>query len=140
MYEWILVAHIFAVISWMAATFYLPRLFVYHSVAEVGSDKSETFKVMERRLMKGIMTPSMIATWGFGLWLMVLGEWHTEGWMHVKLLVVFILSAYHGMCVKWMKGFASDSNTKSQRFFRIVNEVPVVFLLIILVMVVVKPF
>lgn len=140
LYGWLKVGHLFSLIAWMAALFYLPRLYVYHADAPVGSPQSETFKVMERRLMKAIMTPAMIATWIFGLWLAYEGGWFASGWLHGKILFVVILSGYHGACAKWLKDFAADRNTRPGRFYRIANEVPTLLLLAILVLVVIKPF
>ena len=140
MYQWVLVGHIISVICWMAAIFYLPRLFVYHVDAEVGSVQSETFKVMERRLLKAIMTPAMIATWAFGIWLMILGGHHEEGWIHVKIFLVILMSAFHMFCAKWMKDFASDRNNRPAKFFRFVNEIPTILMILIVISVVVKPF
>ena len=141
-YLWIKSIHIFAVIAWMAGMLYLPRLFVYHAEAGPGTPQSETFKVMERRLLKGIINPSMIATWVAGLWLAVNGDWFTpgNGWIHVKILLVVILSGIHGMLSAGVRRFAEDRNTKSSRYWRILNEVPAVLLAIIIVLVVVKPF
>lgn len=139
--EWVKAAHVISVIAWMAGMLYLPRLFVYHSVAEIGSDKSETFKVMERRLLRGIINPAMIATWVFGLW-MIIGGWvsMSDGWLHAKLFLVLLLSGVHGMLAKYVRLFAQDRNTKSQKFFRILNEVPTVLMIGIVILVVVKPF
>ena len=139
--EWVKAAHVISVIAWMAGMLYLPRLFVYHSVAEVGSDKSETFKVMERRLLRGIINPAMIATWVFGLW-MIIGGWVSlsDGWLHAKLVLVLLLSGVHGMLAKYVRLFAQDKNTKSQKFFRILNEVPTVLMIGIVILVIVKPF
>lgn len=141
LYLWLKVAHLFSLIAWMAALFYLPRLYVYHADAPVGSAQSETFKVMERRLLKGIMTPAMIGTWVFGLWLAIAGSWFTDGtlWLHVKLLLVIALSGFHGACAAWRKAFAEDRNTRPARFYRIANELPTLALIVILVLVVVKP-
>lgn len=140
MYEWVKAAHVISIIAWMAGLLYLPRLMVYHSVAEIGGEQSETFKVMERRLMKAIMTPAMISSWVFGLWAMWLaGAWQ-EGWFHAKLLLVIILSAFHGFCVVWMKEFERDERKRPQRFFRFVNEVPTVIMIAVVVLVIVRPF
>jgi protoporphyrinogen IX oxidase len=142
MYEWIKAAHVISVIAWMAGMLYLPRLFVYHSVAEIGSDKSETFKVMERRLLRGIINPAMIATYIFGAW-MILGGWidfPNAGWLHAKLFFVLLLTACHGVLAKHTRLFAEDKNTRPQRFFRIINEVPTVLMILIVILVVVKPF
>ena len=140
MYEWVLVGHIISVISWMAGIFYLPRLFVYHVDAEIGSVQSQTFKVMELRLMKAIMTPAMVATWAFGIWLMILGSHHISGWFHTKLFLVIIMSAFHMFCVKWLKDFSNDKNSRTARFFRIVNEMPTILMVFIVILVVLKPF
>lgn len=140
MYQWVLVGHIVSLIAWMAAIFYLPRLFVYHVDAETGSQQSETFKIMERRLLKAIMTPAMISTWVFGLWLMVLGSHYETGWFHAKLFLVVLMSAFHMFCAKWVKDFAHDANTRTARFFRIANEMPTVLMVAIVILVIVKPF
>lgn len=137
---WVKAAHVISVIAWMAALLYLPRLFVYHCDAEAGSTLSETLKVMERRLMKAIMTPAMIATWIFGLWTAhLLGVW-SDLWFLVKLLAVVVLTALHMANAKWLKAFASDSNENTAKFYRIVNEVPAVLMILIVIMVVVQPF
>jgi len=140
MYEWVKVLHILAVISWMAGLLYLPRLFVYHCGVSAGSEASETFKVMERRLMKAIMTPAMIVTWVFGLWLAYLTNAWGEAWFIAKLFLVIIMSAMHGFMVGWMKAFAADSNKKESRFFRFANEVPTLLMILIVILVIVKPF
>jgi putative membrane protein len=140
MYEWVKAFHVIAVISWMAGMLYLPRLFVYHCEAEKGSKQSETFKVMERRLLRAIINPAMIATWVLGLTLVWLGGWHTAGWMHAKFLLVILLSALHGMLVRYWRDFEADKNTKSQKFYRIINEVPTVLMIGIVILVIVKPF
>ena len=141
MYEWIKALHLIAMVSWMAGLLYLPRLFVYHADSAVGSDASETFKVMERKLSLYIMAPAMIATWVFGLWLLALNPgWMQDGWMHVKLPAVIAISAFHMATARWRKGLAADERSKSGRFFRIANEVPTVLLVVIIVMASVKPF
>lgn len=140
MYQWVLVLHIISVIAWMAGIFYLPRLFVYHADTKKASAQSETFKAMERRLMKAIMTPSMLATWGFGLWLMILGSHYITGWFHAKMVLVILMTAFHFFCAKWMKDFASDKNKREAKFFRIVNEMPTVLMVLIVILVVIKPF
>lgn len=137
---WVKAFHIISVISWMAALLYLPRLLVYHCGAEAGSELSETLKVMERRLLKVIMTPAMITTWIFGLWMAVLLDVWAQPWFIAKFLLVFVLSAYHGVISKWVKSFAIDDNQKSQKFFRVANEGPAVLMIIIVILVVVKPF
>lgn len=140
MFEWLLVAHIVSVVSWMAALLYLPRLLVYHYDFAVQSEASETFKIMERRLLKGIMTPAMILTWVFGLSLMYLSEAWLFGWFISKFFLVFLLSGFHGVCSKWVREFSEDQRNKSVKFYRIMNEVPAVFLVLIVILVVVKPF
>lgn len=139
-YEWIKVGHLFSVFAWMAGIFYLPRLFVYHAAAEPGSVQSETFKVMERRLYRGIMRPAMYGSWCFGLWLGLKGGWFTGvSWLWLKLIFVLGLTVYHYQLDAWRKAFAVDANRHSQRFFRMINEVPTLILLAILVLVVLKP-
>ncbi len=140
LYLWIKALHVMAVISWMAAMLYLPRLFVYHCEAPKGSAQSETFKVMERRLLKGIATPAMIVTWLAGLYLIYEGGWIHSGWMHGKLLLVLLLSGMHGAMTKWTRQFATDTNTRSAKFYRIANEVPAVLMVGIVILVIVKPF
>jgi putative membrane protein len=139
-YPWIKALHVIAVISWMAGMLYLPRLFVYHCDAEVGSKQSETFKVMEWRLLEAIINPAMIVTWLAGLYLAWSGHWYTSGWFHGKLTLVLILSGVHGFFSRWVKDFAADRNTRSQKFYRIINEVPTVLMILIVILVIVKPF
>lgn len=139
-YLWIKVLHVAAVISWMAAMLYLPRLFVYHAATAPGSETSETFKVMERRLLRGIATPSMIVTWLAGIALVWQGGWISSGWLHGKLLMVVILTGIHGMLAKHTREFAHDRNAKSGTYFRVLNEVPAVLMLVIVTLVIVKPF
>src|SRR5690348_13569854 len=136
MYEWIKALHIIAVISWMAGMLYLPRLFAYHCEAEVGSKQSETFKVMERRLLRAIINPAMIATWVLGLWLAVEGGFLKAGWLHAKILLVVILSGVHGLLTRWTREFAEDRNAHSQKFYRIVNEIPTVLMIGIVILVI----
>ena len=140
MYEWAKALHILAVISWMAGMLYLPRLFVYHCDAEIGSKQSETFKVMERRLLKAIINPAMIATWILGLYLMWSAGWYTSGWFHAKLLLVLLMSGVHGFLTSRVRDFALDRNTRSAKFYKIINEVPTVLMILIVILVVVKPF
>lgn len=141
-YPWIKSFHIVSAIAWMAGLLYLPRLYVYHTMAPIGSDQSETFKIMERRLQKGIMNPAMIATWGFGLALagtpgiVDWGMW----WIWMKLALVVGLSIVHVALSRWRDAFSADRNVHSTRFFRIVNELPAATLVAIVVLVVVKPF
>jgi putative membrane protein len=141
-YPWIKSLHIVSMVAWMAGLLYLPRLFVYHAMAPVGSDRSETFKIMERRLQRGIMTPAMIATWVFGLMLAGtpgLVDWRM-GWIWAKLALVVALSAFHMVLARWRDEFNTNSNIHSARFFRIVNELPTLALIAIVLLVVVKPF
>jgi protoporphyrinogen IX oxidase len=140
MYEWIKALHIVAVIAWMAGMLYLPRLFVYHCEAKAGSSQSETFKLMERRLLKVIINPAMIVTWLAGLYLAWSGHWLSAGWLHAKLALVLALSGVHGFFARWVKDFAADRNSRSQKFYRIINEVPTVLMIAIVILVVVKPF
>jgi protoporphyrinogen IX oxidase len=139
-YPWIKAMHVIAVISWMAGMLYLPRLFVYHCEAEIGSRQSETFKVMERRLLKAIINPAMTVTWLAGIYLAWSGHWYTSGWFHGKLTLVLILSAVHGFFSRAVKDFAADRNTRSQKFYRIINEVPTVLMVLVVILVIVKPF
>lgn len=134
--------HLIAVISWMAGLLYLPRLFVYHCDAEKGSKQSETFKVMERRLLKAIMLPAMIFSFVFGgLLLCVPGVLEApSGWFHLKFLAIIALAGLQGAMGKWCKDFARDANEKSSRFFRIMNEVPTILMISIVFLVVLKPF
>lgn len=141
-YNWLKALHIIAVISWMAGMLYLPRLFVYHADAKAGSDKSETFKIMERRLLKLIMNPAMIVTWLAGLSMLYAnpGILSGQGWMHAKLLFVLALSGVHGMLAGMVRKFGNDTNEKNAKFFRILNEIPTILMIIIVVLVVVQPF
>lgn len=140
MYEWVKALHIISIIAWMAGLLYLPRLMVYHVDAEAGSQTSEVFKVMERRLLKAIMTPAMIASWVFGLWLMILAEAWSEPWFHLKALLVIALSGVHGFQAKWVRLFAQDRNTRSAKFYRIWNEAPTLIMIAVVFVVVIKPF
>jgi putative membrane protein len=140
LYAWLKVLHILALIAWMAGMLYLPRLFVYHAEAEAGSVQSETFKVMERRLLKAIMNPAMIVTWIFGLWLAIQGGWFASSWLHAKLALVIAMSGLHGYLAATTRRFAADRNTKSARFYRVLNEVPTLVMIGIIILVVVKPF
>ena len=140
MYEWAKALHIIAVISWMAGMLYLPRLMVYHCDAPIGSPQSETFKVMERRLLKAIINPAMGITWLAGLYLAWQGGWYMQGWFHAKFVLVLAMSGMHGALSRWVKDFAADRNTHPVRFYRIANEVPTVLMIAIVILVVVKPF
>lgn len=140
-FNWIKAAHIIAMVCWFAAIFYLPRLFVYHAMSD-DQISHERFIIMERKLYRGIMTPAMIATWIFGLWMVVLGweVYKTQGWLHVKLLLVVLLSGYHGACGFYRKKLMDNPHYKTHKFWRWFNEVPVFALVIIVILVVVKPF
>jgi len=139
-YLWLKAVHIIAVIAWMAGMLYLPRLFVYHCTAEKGSVQSETFKIMERRLLRAIVNPAMVATWAFGLTLAWQGHWFASGWLQAKIALVVVLSAIHGFFARCVKAFATDANRHSQRFYRIINEVPTILMIAIVILAVVKPF
>ncbi|MEO5323159.1 protoporphyrinogen oxidase HemJ [Mesorhizobium sp. CC13] len=139
-YLWAKAIHVIAVISWMAGMLYLPRLFVYHAEAERGSVQSETFKVMERRLLRGIINPAMTVTWVFGLWLAWKGFGFSGGWLHAKIAAVLLMSGVHGYLSASVRRFAEDRNEKPSRHWRIVNEVPTVLMIAIVILVVVKPF
>jgi len=134
--------HIIAIIAWMAGLLYLPRLFVYHAASKKGSEPSETFKVMERRLLRLITTPAMLASWVLGLILAFSSviDWLRDGWFHAKLVLVVLLSAYHVCLAMWTKDFALDRNTRSPRFYRIANEIPTLLMMGIVILVVVRPF
>jgi putative membrane protein len=140
LYLWLKALHILSVIAWMAGMLYLPRLFVYHAASKAGSEQSETFKLMERRLMRGIINPAMVATWIFGLSLAAMGGLWQAPWLHAKLLLVLVLSGIHGLLSRWRRDFERDANRHSQRFYRVMNEVPAVLLIAIVLLVVLKPF
>jgi putative membrane protein len=142
-YPYVKAFHIISIIAWMAGMLYLPRLFVYHTQAAPGSELSETLKVMERRLLKAIINPAMAAAWILGLilvfWYGVI-DWSADFWFHAKLTLVILLSGFHGALSRWQKDFEADRNTRSQRFYRIANEVPTVIMIIVVLLVVVRPF
>src|SRR3569833_444388 len=140
MYVWLKALHIVAVISWMAGLLYLPRLFVYHAAVAPGSEQSETFKTMERRLLKAIMTPAMIAAWVLGMSLVFTGGWMAAGWLHAKLVLVVAMSVMHVLMSHWQVDFQHDRNRHSQKFFRITNEIPTVLMIQIVILAVVTPF
>ena len=140
LYLWIKAAHVIAIIAWMAGMLYLPRLFVYHCDVPKGSIQSETFKIMERRLLKAIINPAMAVTWVLGLYLVWDGGWYTSSWLHAKVLLVLILSGLHGVYVRRLKDFAADKNTRPAKYYRILNEVPTVLMIGIVILVIVKPF
>lgn len=142
-YIWFRALHVISIISWMAGLLYLPRLFVYHCSAQPGSDKSETFKVMERRLLRAIMNPAMIASWFFGGALLI--NMHDTlflefGWIHVKLVCVFGMTVMHMLMARWRRDFAEDQNVRSHKFYRTANEIPTLLMIVIVIMVVVQPF
>jgi putative membrane protein len=140
LYPWLKAFHIIAVIAWMAGMLYLPRLFVYHCETTPGTPEYERFTVMERKLMRVIINPSMAAVWILGLTLAhTLDAWG-QGWFHLKLLLVILLSGLHGALSRWRRDFEQGKNTKTQRFYRIINEVPAVLMAAIVILVVVKPF
>jgi putative membrane protein len=140
LYLWIKALHVIAIIAWMAGMLYLPRLFVYHCSAAVGSIQSETFKIMERRLLRAIMTPAMIIVWLTGLYLVWTSGYYKAGWFHLKFLMVLILSGLHGKMSALVRTFAQDHNQKGDTYYRVLNEIPTVAMIIIVVAVVVKPF
>jgi putative membrane protein len=140
MYLWLKALHVIAIIAWMAGMLYLPRLFVYHCDTAPGSEQSETFKIMERRLLKAIINPAMIVAWALGLWLAWDGGWFGTHWFQAKLALVLALSAMHGFLVRWVRDFAADRNRNSQRFYRIINEVPTILMIGIVILAIVKPF
>lgn len=141
-YLWIKAFHIIAVVSWMAGMLYLPRLYVYHCEVAPGSAESARFKTMERRLLRAIVNPAMIATWLLGITLILTpaSGGFFQGWLHAKLALVLVMSAAHGLFSRWRKDFERDANRRSQKFYRIWNEVPAVLLIAIVILVVVKPF
>jgi len=141
LYPWFLSLHILSVIAWMAGMLYLPRLYVYHASAAGGSELSETFKVMERRLLRGIMNPAMISTFLFGGMLIASNPAVAQGgWFHAKVLLVLMMAGLHGAFSKWRKVFLNDANTRSPKFYKVWNEMPALLLVFIVILVVVKPF
>ena len=142
LYPWTKALHVIAMVAWMAGMLYLPRLYVYHCDTVPGSVESERFKMMERRLLRQIINPAMIATWIFGILLVLTPSvldwgWH---WWHVKLAAVVLLSGFHGMLSRWRRDFLADRNVRPQKFYRIANEVPTLLLVVVVVMVIVRPF
>ncbi len=138
--DWVKALHVISIIAWMAALLYLPRLFVYHTEAEIGSVQSETFKTMERRLLKAIATPAMIASWVFGLWSASWINAWAEWWFIIKIVLVIGLSAFHMMLAGHVRKFAVDENSHPQRYFRMINEVPTLIMIAVVVLVIIKPF
>lgn len=139
-YLWFLALHIIAVISWMAGMFYLPRLFVYHTRLDVGSDASEMFKEMEHKLIRVIINPAMIATWIFGLCLAFRGDLWGDHWFQMKLFLLFLMTGFHGKLSVWRKQFDRDENQHDENFYRKVNEVPTILMIGIVFLVILKPF
>ncbi len=143
LFLWIKALHIMALIAWMAGLFYLPRLYVYHARPQTGPDMSETFKVMERRLLKAIMNPAMLVTWATGLGLgYMLGQFSADIqiWFALKLLLVLALTVYHMALGRWRREFAEDRNTHTERFYRFINEVPTLIMIAIVILVIFQPF
>jgi putative membrane protein len=141
-YPWLKALHVIAVIAWMAAIFYLPRLYIYHCETIPGSAESERFKVMEAKLLRLIANPAMIAAWLFGGALVSIPgliDWGT-GWPWVKAGAVILMSGFHGALSKWRREFLNDRNQKTARFYRFANEVPTVLMIVIVIMVIVQPF
>jgi putative membrane protein len=138
--DWILALHLIAVITWMAGILYLPRLFVYHTQTKPGSEGSERFKVMERKLLRGIVNPSMVAVWILGPALAWVTGAYLDVWLQIKFVLVIVMSGVHGYLVKCWRDFAEDRNTHSERFYRILNEVPAVLMVLIVILAAVKPF
>ncbi|MGE0610987.1 MAG: protoporphyrinogen oxidase HemJ [Hyphomicrobiales bacterium] len=142
-YLWVKAFHIMAVIAWLAGLFYLPRLFVYHAGAKAGSEMSETFKVMERRLLRAIMNPAMIVAWVLGLWLAFgfgVVDMAADGWFHAKLTLVVLLTGFHMLLARWRRDFERDANARDARFYRMANEVPTLLMAGIVLLVVLRPF
>jgi putative membrane protein len=139
LYDVIKIFHIAAVISWLAGLLYLPRIFVYHTQVAVGSESDKIFQIMEHKLLRFIMLPSMILVFGFGLYLSYeIGFGFV--WLHIKLTLVLILAGYHGFLSKCRKNFAAGINKRSEKFYRIINEIPAVLMLVIIALVILKPF
>ncbi|MGE0419693.1 MAG: protoporphyrinogen oxidase HemJ [Acetobacteraceae bacterium] len=142
LYPWTKALHVISMVAWMAGMFYLPRLFVYHCEIRAGTVESERFKVMEYRLLKQIINPAMISTWLFGTLLVLtpgIIDW-SSGWWHVKFASVILMSGFHGAMSKWRRQFLDDRNTRTHKFYRVANEVPTLLLVVIVVMVIVRPF
>ncbi len=140
MYDWIKAFHVIAVIAWMAGMLYLPRLFVYHCTAEPGSVQSETFKVMERRLLRVIINPAMTVAWVLGLWMAWEHALIWVTWFQIKFALVLVMSGVHGLLARYVRDFAADRNRHSQKFYRILNEIPTILMIGIVILAVVKPF
>ena len=139
-YLWVKALHVIAVISWMAGMLYMPRLFVYHCDAPVGSKQSETFKIMERRLYKAIMNPAMMVAWVVGLYIAYEQNYFTDGWFHAKLAAVVLMTVIHVMLGRYVRAFAADQNQHTHKFYRVINEIPTLLMIGAVIFVVVKPF
>ncbi|QGY01404.1 protoporphyrinogen oxidase HemJ [Methylobacterium mesophilicum SR1.6/6] len=140
LYDWIKALHVISLIAWMAGMLYLPRLFVYHASLPPGSEaQAATFKVMERRLLKAIMNPAMIATWAFGLALAWMSGFYASPWLQAKFVLVLAMSGIHGWLARMVKDFAADRNTRGHRFYRVLNEVPTLLMIGIVILAIVKP-
>ncbi len=139
-YLWVKALHVIAVISWMAGMLYMPRLFVYHCDAPVGSKQSETFKVMERRLYKAIMNPAMMVAWVVGLYIAWEQNYFADGWFHAKLAAVVLMTVIHVMLGRYVRAFAADQNRHTHKFYRVINEIPTLLMIGAVIFVVVKPF
>ena len=137
---WIKALHVISVIAWMAGIFYLPRLYAYHADAASGGEHAETLKVMERRLLRIIMNPAMISAWVFGIWAAISGGYISEGWFHVKLVLVIAMTVFHMVLAGWRKTFERDANQRSARFYKLANEIPTVLMFAIVILAVVRPF
>jgi len=140
-FMWYKALHVIFVMSWMAAMFYMPRLFVYHTKAEIGSEMDKTFQLMEHKLLKLIMTPSMILTYFFGIVIAYIYGFVALGvWFHIKMTAVIGLTIFHGLLAKWRKDFINGNNKHSEKFYRLINEIPPILMVVAVVMVIVKPF
>ena len=142
-YPWTKSFHVISVIAWMAGIFYLPRLYVYHCGVARGSMESERFKIMERRLYKQIMVPAMLATWFFGLLLVLtpgIVDWSHFNWWYVKFAAVILMTGFQGAAGKWRRNFLEDRNRKTHRYYRLANEVPTLLMIIAVIMAIAKPF
>ena len=140
-FMWYKAIHVISVISWMAAMFYMPRLFVYHTRAKIGSEMDKTFQQMEHKLLKIIMTPSMISTYFFGILIAYIYGFVALGvWFHIKMTAVLGLTIFHGLLAKWRKDFINGNNNHSEKFYRLMNEIPPILMIIAVIMVIVKPF
>jgi protoporphyrinogen IX oxidase len=140
LYSWLLAFHIIAVIAWMSGMLYLPRLYVYHAGAAPGGELSETFKIMERRLLRAIINPAMIGAWLFGLLLAWQGDHWGEGWFHAKLALLIAMQLVHAAYARWRRQFAADANRHGKDFYRVMNEVPTLLMIGIVLLAVLKPF